>query len=77
MWWRLLHGELPQVNYPAVAVLLIGTNDLTAADCTKKEEPLLAVADGTAARHVFVFPLPLGTHLSSDWKHVNHHHPYR
>eukprot|EP00884_Botryococcus_braunii_P016636 jgi/Botrbrau1/3656/Bobra.0204s0046.1 len=50
LWWRLLNGELPQVNMPTVAVVLIGTNDLTAADCDKIPQPLLPAAHGAAAR---------------------------
>eukprot|EP00884_Botryococcus_braunii_P016642 jgi/Botrbrau1/3661/Bobra.0204s0051.1 len=33
LWWRLLNGGLPQKRFPKLAIVLIGTNDLTAADC--------------------------------------------
>ena len=43
LWWRLLHGQLPKMIMPKVAVVLIGTNDLFAeADCITGNETALA-----------------------------------
>jgi len=58
LWWRLLHGEVPlptavlQEKAPRVAVLLIGTNDLGAADCHRNVTELLAAAPGIVQRCV-------------------------
>ena len=55
LWWRLLHGELPlaytpQGKVPRVAVILIGTNDLGAADCHRNASELLEAAPGIVQR---------------------------
>ena len=42
LWWRLLHGQMPTVHMPKVAIVLIGTNDLFAeADCLANNETQL------------------------------------
>ena len=51
LWWRVLNGELPAARQPRLFTLLIGTNDLTAADCHRNETELLLTAPGIAARH--------------------------
>ena len=53
LWWRILNGELPVARQPLVYTLLIGTNDLTAADCNKNETELLAIVPGIAARYAY------------------------
>ena len=55
LWWRLLHGELPlaytpQGRAPRVAAILIGTNDLGAADCHRNASELLEAAPGIVQR---------------------------
>ena len=55
LWWRLLHGEIPlaytqQGSVPRVAVILIGTNDLGAADCHRNASELLEAAPGIVQR---------------------------
>lgn len=50
LWWRVLNGELPKVHQPRVFTMMIGTNDLNAADCNQNETELLAVAPGIADR---------------------------
>lgn len=47
--WRILNGELPK-NPPKVFTMLIGTNDLTAADCNMNETELLATIPGIQYR---------------------------
>jgi hypothetical protein len=46
----MLNGELPQAQQPRVYTLLIGTNDLTAADCNRNETELLATVPGIVDR---------------------------
>ena len=65
LWWRLLHGELPlayaqalsaqQGRAPRVAVILIGTNDLGAADCHRNASELLQAAPGIVQRYAWPF----------------------
>ena len=43
-------GEWPAVHLPKLAVLLIGTNDLSNADCTQTEDALLAAVPGVLTR---------------------------
>jgi hypothetical protein len=50
LWWRVLNGELPAVKQPRLLTMLIGTNDLTAADCHRNETELLLTVPGIAAR---------------------------
>ena len=50
LWWRILNGELPVAKQPRVITVLIGTNDLTAADCNRNETELLANVPGIAVR---------------------------
>ena len=50
LWWRVLNGELPAVTQPRLFTMLIGTNDLTAADCHRNETELLLTVPGIAAR---------------------------
>ena len=50
MWWRVLNGELPIAKQPLVYTMLIGTNDLTAADCNQNETELMQTVPGIAAR---------------------------
>ena len=49
LWWRILNGELPK-KPPKVFTMLIGTNDLTAADCNMNETELLATVPGIQYR---------------------------
>ncbi len=43
LWWRLLHGQVPEKIMPKVAVVMIGTNDLFAeADCIADNSTALA-----------------------------------
>ena len=49
LWWRILNGELPK-KPPKVFTMLIGTNDLTAADCNRNETELLATVPGIQYR---------------------------
>ena len=49
LWWRILNGELPK-KPPKVYTMLIGTNDLTAADCNMNETELLATVPGISYR---------------------------
>ena len=62
LWWRLLHGELPVSEdtelssgkdggkAPRVVFVLIGTNDLGAADCHRNASELLEAAPGIVQR---------------------------
>ena len=51
--WRLeTGGEFPTVHMPKVVVILIGTNDLTYADCDDDSQDILAAAPGIISRHV-------------------------
>jgi len=50
MWWRMLNGQLPIRKHPKAVVILIGTNDLTADDCTATEEASLVAAKGIVSR---------------------------
>lgn len=49
LWWRILNGELPK-KPPKVFTMLIGTNDLNAADCNMNETELLATVPGIQYR---------------------------
>lgn len=51
--WRLMHGDIPEVHHPKVAVILIGTNDLgAAADCSAGDtDTILKSAEGVRARY--------------------------
>lgn len=33
MWWRFKNGEAPLLNRPAVVIVLVGGNDLSALAC--------------------------------------------
>lgn len=55
MWWRILNGELPKVKQPKVYTVLIGTNDIFAADCNRNETELLATVPGIAERCEVLF----------------------
>ncbi len=62
LWWRLLHGELPvsedtesspamdEGKAPHVVIVLIGTNDLGAADCHRNATELLEAVPGIVQR---------------------------
>ncbi len=64
LWWRLLHGELPVSEdtelssgkdggkAPRVVFVLIGTNDLGAADCHRNATELLEAVPGIVQRCV-------------------------
>lgn len=43
--WRLKNGELPTKNQPRVAVVLIGTNDLTSPGCSAPSAGNLTAAE--------------------------------
>ncbi|CAK0785417.1 hypothetical protein CVIRNUC_008626 [Coccomyxa viridis] len=49
LWWRILNGELPK-KPPKAFTMLIGTNDLNAADCNMNETELLATVPGISYR---------------------------
>lgn len=55
LWWRILNGELPKVKQPKVYTMLIGTNDIFAADCNRNETELLATVPGIAERCEVLF----------------------
>ncbi|KAK9834843.1 hypothetical protein WJX81_003076 [Elliptochloris bilobata] len=51
LWWRVGQGgEWPKVHLPKLAVLMIGTNDLSDADCLETEDALLGAVPGILAR---------------------------
>jgi len=50
LWWRIMNGELPKVKQPRVFTMLIGTNDLNAADCNHNGTELLATVPGILGR---------------------------
>ena len=50
--WRIeTGGEFPTVHMPHTVVILIGTNDLTFADCHEDQPEILAAAPGIISRH--------------------------
>lgn len=50
MWWRMLNGQVPEKQHPKAVVVMIGTNDLTADDCTALEAASIVAAKGVAIR---------------------------
>ena len=48
--WRLRRGDTFTRHPPAVAVVMIGTNDLGAAACLGGQAAITRAANGTAAR---------------------------
>ena len=54
LWWRILNGELPK-KPPKVFTILIGTNDLTAADCNMNQTELLLTVPGITHRSGLIF----------------------
>ena len=50
LWWRMLNGQIPSKHHPKAVVMLIGTNDLTADDCTALEEASIVAAKGVVSR---------------------------
>lgn len=50
LWWRILNGELPKEKQPRIFTMLIGTNDLNAADCNRNGTELLATVPGILGR---------------------------
>ena len=50
LMWRLQHGEVFYKHPPKVAVVLIGTNDLSAIGCSTGESGLTSGASGLVAR---------------------------
>jgi len=51
--WRLeTGGEFPTIHMPKTVVILIGTNDLTYADCHDDQQDILNAAPGIITRRV-------------------------
>lgn len=58
LWWRILNGELPK-KPPKVFTILIGTNDLTAADCNMNQTELLLTVPGILHRSVLILSIAI------------------
>ncbi len=50
MWRMFTGGEWPTQHMPKTVVILIGTNDLTYADCNDDEQEILDAAPGIIDR---------------------------
>ena len=62
--WRLeTGGEFPTKHMPKTVVILIGTNDLTYADCDNESRDILNAAPGIISRHVPPHPQIASDHL--------------
>jgi hypothetical protein len=49
--WRIFTGgEFPTIHMPKTVVILIGTNDLTYADCDDDQQEILDAAPGIVDR---------------------------
>ncbi len=66
LMWRLeTGGEFPTIHMPKTVVILIGTNDLTYADCHDDQQDILNAAPGIISRHV-----PLSSPQRPDMKYL-------
>lgn len=53
LWWRFLNGDIPVAKHPKAAVVLIGTNDMTADDCHQTEKASMRAVTGVVSRYTF------------------------